>query len=133
MQVKKAPYCHYLRPPIDAVKTLEFERFDAISKLGYEYGFDRIAELVQNNQNIKSVMNPDKLRSLTKVRGRRRERAQSARNSFTDLAAQISRVPKKLRGSLTDVSVFDEDWQDGEFLLKIKLYFQKLDLQVNQI
>jgi hypothetical protein len=57
-------------------------------------------------------MNPDKLRSITRMHGRRRERAQSLRNSFTDLAAQISRIPRKARGSLTDISVFDEEWQD---------------------
>lgn len=59
-------------------------------------------------------MNPDTLRSLTsrKTRGRHRERAQSMRNSFTDLAAQISRIPSKKRGSLTDISVFDENF-DG--------------------
>lgn len=29
--VKKAPYCHYLRPPIDCFQTLEFARFDHIA------------------------------------------------------------------------------------------------------
>jgi lysophospholipid hydrolase len=33
--VKKAPYCHYLRPPIDIFKTLEFEKFELIS-VGFE-------------------------------------------------------------------------------------------------
>jgi hypothetical protein len=61
-------------------------------------------------------MNPDKLRTLTKLRGRKRERAQSMRNSFTDLAAQISRIPRKLRSSMSDVSVFDENWHDGKSL-----------------
>ncbi|KAI6239179.1 PNPLA domain-containing protein [Aphelenchoides fujianensis] len=110
--VKKAPYCHYLRPPIDCFQTLEFNKFDVICAVGYQYASDKFNELVQNNPNIKAVMNPDKLRSLTKQRVRRRERAQSMRNSFTDLAAQISRIPRKARGSMTDVSVFDEDWHD---------------------
>lgn len=29
-QVKKAPYCHYLRPPIEEFKTLDFGKFDLI-------------------------------------------------------------------------------------------------------
>jgi len=110
--VKKAPYCHYLRPPIDSFQTLEFAKFDLISKLGYDYGFETISELVQHNANVKSVMNPDTLRSITRRRGRHRERAHSMRNSFTDLAAQISRIPNKLKGSMTDISVFDENWDD---------------------
>ncbi|KAI6185120.1 PNPLA domain-containing protein [Aphelenchoides fujianensis] len=110
--VKNAPSCHYLRPPIDCFQTLEFNKFDVICAVGYQYASDKFNELVQNNPNIKAVMNPDTLRSLTKQRVRRRERAQSMRDSFTDLAAQISRIPRKARGSMTDISVFDEDWHD---------------------
>ncbi|CAD5217297.1 unnamed protein product [Bursaphelenchus okinawaensis] len=114
-QVKKAPYCHYLRPNIDGYKTLEFNRFDEILQAGFDYSAHAMAELVANNDNVKSVMNPDILKSLTR-KNRRRERAQSMRNSFTDLAAQISRIPnKKYTGSLTDVSVFDEDWMDDDY------------------
>ncbi|CAD5222713.1 unnamed protein product [Bursaphelenchus xylophilus] len=114
-QVKKAPYCHYLRPAIDAYKTLEFNRFDEILQAGFEYAEQAIGELVQNNENVKSVMNPDALKSLTR-RTRRKERAHSMRNSFTDLAAQISKIPgRKHGGSLTDVSVFDEDWMDDDY------------------
>lgn len=29
-QVKKAPYCRYIRPPIDKYKTLDFGKFDEI-------------------------------------------------------------------------------------------------------
>ncbi|KAI6202346.1 hypothetical protein M3Y96_00938500 [Aphelenchoides besseyi] len=110
--VKKAPYCHYLRPPIDVFQTLDFAKFDTICAVGYDYASEKLTELVQNDSSIKAVMNPDTLRSLTKQHGRRRQRAQSMRNSFTDLAAQISRIPGKARGSMTDVSVFDEDWHD---------------------
>jgi hypothetical protein len=54
---------------------------------------------------------------MTKKRGRQRVQSLSMRNSFTDLAAQISRIPK--RGSLTDISVFNEDWDDGIICLKV--------------
>lgn len=28
--VKKAPYCHYIRPPIDKYQTLDFAKYDEI-------------------------------------------------------------------------------------------------------
>lgn len=93
---------------------------------GYQYGQEAIAELVQTNSNVKSVMNPEALESLNR-RARRKERAAQSRNSFTDLAAQISKIPgKRHGGSLTDVSVFDEDWLDGDCELEWRLEIESL-------
>jgi len=148
--VKKSNYCHYLRPPwlgthcavpycsslkqleitLERYKTLDFHKFTEISSLGYEYGMDKISELVKTNNNIKSVMNPDKLRSestvtwaiinhhhgnlvLTRM-STLREQSPTMRNSFTDLVAQLSRIPQKRSGSLTDLSNMDSDWEFGE-------------------
>ncbi|XP_055349983.1 patatin-like phospholipase domain-containing protein 7 isoform X2 [Paramacrobiotus metropolitanus] len=36
--VKKSDYCVYVRPPIESFKTLEFNKFDLIASLGYDYG-----------------------------------------------------------------------------------------------
>ena len=36
--VKKSDYCVYVRPPIESFKTLEFNKFDLICTLGYDYG-----------------------------------------------------------------------------------------------
>lgn len=47
-QVKKAPYCHYLRPPIDLYKTLDFARFDEI-KVSHDF------DLLGGNRDIFSV------------------------------------------------------------------------------
>ena len=130
--VKKAPYIHYLRPPIDAYQTLEFAKFSQISDVGYQYASAKFTELIQSNSNIKEVRrfaavrrsrilalqvtNPDALILHAKQHRRRRhERAQSMRNSFTDLAAEMTRIPRHARrSSLTDASVFDGDWHDGE-------------------
>ncbi|KAH7693267.1 Patatin/Phospholipase A2-related [Aphelenchoides avenae] len=115
--VKKAPYCHYLRPPIEHFKTLDFAKFDFICNLGYQYGAETFAEMIKNNANIKAVMNPDKLRRLVRAHSRRVENPRSLHSSFTDLAAQISRIPsaKRHHNSLTDLSVFDEsDWYEDD-------------------
>lgn len=86
---------------------------------------EMISELVRDNANIKSVMNPAKLRILTKMKSiRRRESGQSLHNSFTDLAAQISRIPIRHNGSmlsLNDVDISEDesssDWFEGLFFL----------------
>ncbi|KAI1729156.1 patatin-like phospholipase domain-containing protein [Ditylenchus destructor] len=119
--VKKAPYCHYLRPPIDEFQTLDFVKFDTICDRGYQYGTERLSELIKSNANIKSVMNPEKLHLLAKSHLRHESglRKPSMRNSFTDLAAQISRIPpRKHHGSLkslADISIYgDSDWDEEE-------------------
>ncbi|KAH7728251.1 cyclic nucleotide-binding domain protein [Aphelenchoides avenae] len=109
--VKKATYCHYLRPPLEPFKTLDFAKFDFIRDLGYKYGEETFPEMIKTDTNIKAVMNPDKLRRL--AHGRRVENPRSPDTSFTDLAAQISGIPsaKRHHNSPTDRSVFDEsDW-----------------------
>ncbi|XP_045456338.1 neuropathy target esterase sws [Melitaea cinxia] len=37
-EVKKSDYCEYIRPPIDAYKTLQFGSFDEIREIGYRHG-----------------------------------------------------------------------------------------------
>ncbi|TKR68373.1 hypothetical protein L596_024363 [Steinernema carpocapsae] len=117
--VKKAPYCHYLRPPIEVFKTLDFGKFDTICDVGYQYGTEVFDDLVKNNQHIKSVMNPDKLRALQKAHVRRTDSAKMDRScSFTDLAARMSKIPRiRDNTSVTDFSAFetdDEFWEDYE-------------------
>ncbi|CAG5035345.1 unnamed protein product [Parnassius apollo] len=37
-EVKSSDYCEYIRPPIDAYKTLQFSSFDEIREVGYRHG-----------------------------------------------------------------------------------------------
>lgn len=37
-EVKKSDYCEYIRPPIDAYRTLQFGSFDEIREVGYRHG-----------------------------------------------------------------------------------------------
>ncbi|CAK1599380.1 unnamed protein product [Parnassius mnemosyne] len=37
-EVKSSDYCEYIRPPIDAYKTLQFGSFDEIREVGYRHG-----------------------------------------------------------------------------------------------
>ncbi|MCP9257513.1 Neuropathy target esterase [Dirofilaria immitis] len=101
--VKNAGYCQYVRPPIDEFKTLDFHKYD----------------------EIHSVIDADKLRPL-KRRYWRQESSKSVmydRNrasSFTNLAAQVSRVPKVCeKNSLNDEEVAEDGvldvwWNESE-------------------
>ncbi|VDN44922.1 unnamed protein product [Gongylonema pulchrum] len=76
--VKNAGYCQYVRPPIEEFKTLDFVKFDSI----------------RTNEDLKGVIDAEKLRSL-KRRYWRREPAKlsfydhTRASSFTNLAAQV--------------------------------------------
>ncbi|CAG7824071.1 unnamed protein product, partial [Allacma fusca] len=37
-EVRNSDYCHYVRPPIDKYKTLQFGSFDEIKDVGYNHG-----------------------------------------------------------------------------------------------
>ncbi|XP_067145333.1 patatin-like phospholipase domain-containing protein 7 [Centruroides vittatus] len=43
-QLKNSNYCTYLRPPIDSYDTLDFDKFDEIFQVGYNYGKKYFAE-----------------------------------------------------------------------------------------
>uniref|UniRef100_A0AC35TVI7 Swiss cheese n=1 Tax=Rhabditophanes sp. KR3021 TaxID=114890 RepID=A0AC35TVI7_9BILA len=92
--VKKAPYCTYLRPPVETIGTLEFDRFEEIMKMGYEYGMTEIKELIETNENIKEILEPNKKQvSAIKVNSVKPTNNMTRASSFTDLAARLSKIP----------------------------------------
>uniref|UniRef100_A0A0N5AG90 Cyclic nucleotide-binding domain-containing protein n=1 Tax=Syphacia muris TaxID=451379 RepID=A0A0N5AG90_9BILA len=110
-QVKKASYCHYVRPPIDSFKTLDFVKFDQIVEIGYVYGSKVFPELIENDEDlmaatgafvVKQVKHHKK--GLSKSGGYNRSRA----SSFANLAAQVSRIPK----NQSHGSSLDDDFED---------------------
>ncbi|VIO92269.1 Hypothetical UPF0028 protein ZK370.4 in chromosome III, putative [Brugia malayi] len=116
--VKNAGYCQYVRPPIEEFKTLDFYRYDEIRDLGYKHGVKQFGELVKTNEDLKNVIDAEKLRSL-KRRYWRREPSKLAMydrgraSSFTNLAAQVSRVPKvREKNSLNDDEVAEDELSD---------------------
>ncbi|VDM09422.1 unnamed protein product [Wuchereria bancrofti] len=116
--VKNAGYCQYVRPPIEEFKTLDFYRYDEIRDLGYKHGVKQFGELVKTNEDLKNVIDAEKLRSL-KRRYWRREPSKLSMydrgraSSFTNLAAQVSRVPKvREKDSLNDDEVAEDELSD---------------------
>ncbi|CEF67820.1 Neuropathy target esterase sws [Strongyloides ratti] len=108
--VKKAPYCCYLRPPIEEIKTLDFHRFDEVKNLGYEYGKKKIEHLVNNNETIQAILDPVKGRLRKgKVSGNELNYSHLTRaSSFTDLAARISKIPSmRTNNSISDFTSLD--------------------------
>ncbi|KAL7078132.1 hypothetical protein ACQ4LE_002201 [Meloidogyne hapla] len=109
--IKKAPYCTYLRPPIDRFKTLDFPKFNIIQNAGYQYGCETLPELITKNNHLKTLINHGKFSVM------RYSPNTFRKGSFTDLAAQISRIPSQHCRSLDDFSKYieDEDNEDEEY------------------
>ncbi|CAG9533229.1 unnamed protein product [Cercopithifilaria johnstoni] len=116
--VKNAGYCQYVRPPIEEFKTLDFYKYDEIRDVGYKYGLKEFGEMVKTNEDLKSVIDAEKLRSL-KRRYWGREPSKMVicdhgrASSFTNLAAQVSRVPKvREKSSLNDDEIAEDELSD---------------------
>ncbi|VDK77114.1 unnamed protein product [Litomosoides sigmodontis] len=116
--VKNAGYCQYVRPPIEEFKTLDFYKYDEIRDLGYKHGVQEFGELVKTNENLKSVIDTEKLRSLKRrFWGRELSKLimcdRGRASSFTNLAAQVSRVPKvRKKNSLNDDEIAEDRLSD---------------------
>uniref|UniRef100_A0AC34Q9K7 Uncharacterized protein n=1 Tax=Panagrolaimus sp. JU765 TaxID=591449 RepID=A0AC34Q9K7_9BILA len=114
--VKKAPYCHYLRPPIEGFKTLDFAKYDMIRAIGLQYGTTAAEEMIEKNTEIRTLLLIDSARPLTR-RQRRQQLARSRNNSFTDLAAEASRIPSKKKETkkpFDEEEEWDEEGSDAE-------------------
>lgn len=87
-------------------------------------------ELVKSNENIKQVMNPDKLRAMNKRLRREPSKMadydRSLTSSFTDLAAAMSKVPSHQPLVLEEMNLdsYDEMTEGKEAQLdSIYVYF----------
>jgi hypothetical protein len=103
-----------LRPYIDEYKTLDFAKFEVIKEAGYEYGIQAVQDMIDKNLNIKALMTPSP--RLAHLRHRHRENPRYRTSSFTDLAAQLSRIPSMKHNRTKDEydRSFDavEEWDD---------------------
>ncbi|PAV56062.1 hypothetical protein WR25_01099 [Diploscapter pachys] len=129
MTVKKAPYCLYLRPAIEAFKTLDFGKFNSIMALGYEYGKEKAKDLVKKpplrgilfGENI--YQNHRYTRQNSRKENQQRGMDLERTTSFTDLAAAMSKIPvvrpllkhsKSLQPGRQSDAVFLSDFSDSE-------------------
>ncbi|WKY03061.1 hypothetical protein Q1695_016393 [Nippostrongylus brasiliensis] len=107
--VKKASYCSYFRPGIEPFKTLEFNKFDEIMSIGYEYGKGKIESLMESDAFSSQLIGdktPSRLhRQLSKTNKRV---PLTTSTSFTDLAAALSKVPTVRPALRHSVSVYDQ-------------------------
>ncbi|KAE9551779.1 hypothetical protein FO519_005016 [Halicephalobus sp. NKZ332] len=113
--VKRAPYCHYLRPPIECFKTLDFAKYDTIRDIGWQYGVTAVEQMLEKSIEIRALLLIDTTKPLAR-RQRRQEIGPSSRNtSFTDLAAEASRIPSKQKETQTNKAFEEEDeWEEEE-------------------
>jgi hypothetical protein len=85
-----------------------------IQSVGYIYASTTLPELIKANNHLKTLMGHEKLYSLMRSSSIRAG-TRSLHNSFTDLAAQISRIPTKYHRSLDDLSkLMDEEEEEDE-------------------
>lgn len=81
---------------------------------GYEYGIEAVHEMIDKNLNIKALMTPSP--RFAHLRHRQRETSRYRTSSFTDLAAQLSRIPSMKHNPDKDeyARSFDavEEWDD---------------------
>ncbi|CAJ0580584.1 unnamed protein product, partial [Mesorhabditis spiculigera] len=110
--VKKAPYCCYLRPPIETFKTLDFGRFEMIMETGERYGEKVLVDLLRENEALRKAMGTEECtrrlaRQQSGIDKDRIDRCMST--SFTDLAAALSKVPSfhRRRNSLSALDQID--------------------------
>ncbi|ETN86601.1 cyclic nucleotide-binding domain protein [Necator americanus] len=135
--VKKAPYCSYFRPAIEPFKTLEFNKFEEILTIGYEYGKTKIEELMESTAFSNLLVDDNQQSRLYRQPSRTTKRPNLERStSFTDLAAALSKIPTVrplLRHSLSAYDqaddVFDDiDFWDREFCCFIYFTCYLLDI-----
>ncbi|GMT19677.1 hypothetical protein PFISCL1PPCAC_10974 [Pristionchus fissidentatus] len=112
--VKKASYCHYLRPDIEKFMTLEFSKYDIILDVGLNYGRGVLQELLSSHTPLSAALG-ERAKMLSRKQTRRKDMGlgvdRSLTSSFTDLAAQASKIPRsrQRRLSLTALDNMDEE------------------------
>ncbi|KAK6019308.1 phospholipase, patatin family [Ostertagia ostertagi] len=111
--VKKAPYCSYFRPAIEPFKTLEFNKFDEILGVGYEYGRGKIDALMETDEfNALLIGGNTQNRLHRQLSKTKRTPLMERSTSFTDLAAALSKIPTVrpvLRHSLSAYDQIDDN------------------------
>ncbi|KRX22648.1 Neuropathy target esterase sws [Trichinella nelsoni] len=109
-EVKKAPYCHYVRPPIDKYQTFDFNLFDEIFNVGYWHGKTLLEEW-KSNGKLQEVFD-GRSANLSKFAQRekfKRGFAFTSAQSFTDLAAMVSKIHRPFETSLDEISEEEGD------------------------
>ncbi|KAK6042905.1 phospholipase, patatin family [Cooperia oncophora] len=117
--VKKAPYCSYFRPAIEPFKTLEFNKFDEIFSIGYEYGKGKIESLMETDEFNSLLIGANSQNRLHRQLSKTKRTPLMERStSFTDLAAALSKIPTVrpvLRHSLSAYDQVDDVFDDLDF------------------
>lgn len=84
--------------------------------IGLQYGTTAAEEMIEKNTEIRTLLLIDSARPLTR-RQRRQQLARSRNNSFTDLAAEASRIPSKKKETkkpFDEEEEWDEEGSDAE-------------------
>ncbi|XP_033927859.1 patatin-like phospholipase domain-containing protein 6 isoform X4 [Melopsittacus undulatus] len=84
--VKSSSYCQYIRPPIDAFKTMDFGKFDEIYEVGYHHGkvvFDHWSQY----DIIEKMVKDRRWADFCGI-----ERVDVLKTHFIDLAEMVSRI-----------------------------------------
>ncbi|KRX74338.1 Neuropathy target esterase, partial [Trichinella sp. T6] len=109
-EVKKAPYCHYVRPPIDKYQTSSSELCSPIQNVGYWHGKTLLEEW-KSSGKLHELFD-GRSANLSKFAQRekfKRGFAFTSAQSFTDLAAMVSKIHRPFETSLDEISEEEGD------------------------
>ncbi|VDP13224.1 unnamed protein product [Soboliphyme baturini] len=115
-QVKKAAYCHYVRPPIDRFQTLDFSLFDEIYAVGYEHGKSVFDVWIKGNEIDIIFGKTAPCTTSVQISRKKSVLKFTSAQSFTDLAALVSKIQAQPCDTLADVSEEECD-SDSSILL----------------
>ncbi|KRZ21810.1 Neuropathy target esterase [Trichinella pseudospiralis] len=109
-EVKKAPYCHYVRPPIDKYQTFDFNLFDEIFNVGYWHG-KTLFEEWKSSGKLQEVFDGRSANISTFAQREKFKQgfAFTSAQSFTDLAAMVSKIHRPFETSLDEISEEEGD------------------------
>jgi len=110
-EVKNSGFCHYIRPPIDKFKTMQFGSYDEIHELGYHHGKAVFQSLLQGK-----LLGGDQSPERTKQKHITVDGTTAP--SFTDLAELVSQIkaPGTIsRDTVKKISRMFESYSDEDF------------------
>ncbi|XP_037548083.1 patatin-like phospholipase domain-containing protein 7a [Nematolebias whitei] len=108
--VKNSDYCEYIRPPIDRYRTLEFDKFDEITEVGYQHGktvFD-----VWSRSGVVEKMLKDRHQEDFHNIQRKSNVLTCPNASFTDLAEIVSRIEPVKPALIDEGSEYHTDYEE---------------------
>eukprot|EP00794_Sanderia_malayensis_P015962 gene15962-17568_t len=122
-EVRNSSYCHYVRPPVDEYKTLQFGSFEEIMNVGYKYGKKVFESLIEGNALPDTLSYQDRRASKSD--------AAPVSPSFHDLAELVSRISPPISRKPTEwTKARNSDSSSMLFETELDEYYDDTDVHL---